>query len=316
MSFTPETTSTLTAGMPTYFDPEVLSVLRPRRHFGELTTSKIIPENMGKIVSWTRYSKLGSNTTALTEGTSPNSTAQTTTAVTAQLSAWAHFSVIEDFLVKTVADDVIKHAHYELMDDGFNIIDLLTRNAITAGGTNYFANGKAALTGIATGDTLAMTDVRKVLRVMERAFVPYFKENRYHAIIHPDQKYDLLTLTAAGNWNDIYKYTDAQKAMAMDDEMGEAYNIRFMVSTNCLTTATGTSASTTAFYGAVAGKDALASVSLKSGGGRPQRFAQEPTVSTQDPGKQFWTLSVKIPFFVPKVLEAARVINIVSAATA
>lgn len=315
MSFTPETTTTLSAGMPTYFDPEVLDVLRPARHFGELTTRKSIPENAGKTISFLRYTRIPGSTTALTEGTAPNSTALTTSAITATLSAWAGFVVLEDFVVKTVVDPVVVNTQKELMDSGLNIIDLLVRNQITAGGTNFFVNGKSALTGIASGDTLDMTDIRKVLRTLENANVPKFKENRYHAVIHPYQKYDLTALTAAGEWNDIHKYTDAQKAMAMQDEMGEAYNIRFMVSTNCLTTTSGTSAATTAYYGAVAGRDAIASVSLKSGGGKPVKFIAEPTLSLDDPAKQFWIASVKIPFLVPKVLEQSRVISLISAAT-
>ena len=315
MSFTPETTTTLSAGMPTYFDPEVLSVLRPSRHFGELTTRKNIPENAGKIISFLRYTRAAGSTTALTEGTAPNSSALTTSAITATLSAWGRFHVLEDFVVKTVVDDAVKNAQKELMDTGLDTIDLLIRNQITAGGTNFFANGKSALTGIASGDTLDMTDIRKVQRALENGNVPYFKEGRYHAVIHPYQKYDLAALTAAGEWNDIHKYTDAQKSMLMDGEMGEAYNIRFMVSTNCLTTATGTSAGTTAYYGAVAGRDAIASVSLKSGGGRPVSYVKEPEVTLDDPIKQFWIVSLKIPFLVPKVLEQARVYNLVSAAT-
>lgn len=313
MSFTPETTATLTAGMPTYFDPKALDYLKPKRHFGELTTAKVIPDNSGKIVSWLRYTKVAGNTSALTEGTAPNSKAMTTSAITATLSAWSEFSVLEDFFVKTVVDDALKNVAGVLMDAGLDTIDLLVRNQITAGGTNFFANGNTALTQIGADDTLDMTDIRKVQRDLENGNVPTFGDGFYHSVIHPSQKYDLLALTAAGEWNDIHKYTNARPAMK--GELGDAYGIRFMSSTNCLTTTSGTSVSTTAYYGAVAGKDAIASASLKTGGGRPVKFQGRLPLSLDNPAMQFHMMSVKIPFLVPKVLEQVRIMSLVSSAT-
>ena len=313
MTLTPETTTTLSAGLATYFDPKVLKTLEPKREHANLCTPKVVPENAGKTVSFLTYSRLSGSTTALTEGTSPSSTAMTTTATTATMSAWAACSEIEDFVVGTVCDDVVANVQKRLAECGLNVIDLLIRNAITAGSTKQYASAAGALSAIDDSDNIDMGEIRLALRTMETAFADPMSDGFFHCVIHPYQKYDLLAQTATGEWNDIHKYTEASPLKTA--ELGTAYGVKFYGSSNVYTTTSGTSASHTAYYAALAGRDGIASISLKRGGGQIQKFYKEPQFGVADPGAQFHMAGIKIPFFVPKVINASEVLSIVTGAT-
>lgn len=310
MTLTPETTSTLSAGMPTYFDPKVIKTLEPRREMANLCTTKVIPANRGKIVSFLTYARISADPTALPEGTSPSSTALTTSAVTCQLSAWARAVEIEDFVVGTVVDPVVENTQLRLAEAGLDTIDILIRNEITANATAIYTGSVTALSAISSATTMSMGDVRKAVATLESNFADPMSDGYYHLVIHPYQKYDLMSATAVTEFHDIFKFTDTSPVKKA--EIGTVYNTKVFMSQNVKTTTSGTSASARAVYAAIAGADALAQVSLKKGGGLIEKFYQEPQFGVADPGKQFHMVGVKIPFFVPKIIRPASIRQIIT----
>jgi N4-gp56 family major capsid protein len=297
--------------MPTYFSADVLKVLRPRLEFQNLSTKINLPENAGDTISLLKYTRMAGSTTALTEGTPTSGATLTTTATTAEVSSWAQFITLTDESVRCVVDNVVKNASEELLQQGMDTIDLLYRNAATAA-TKVYAAAVTALTGIVATSVMSMTDVRKMERRLDTAMASKFSDGFYRWIIHPYQKYDLLSATAVGEWNDIKKYTES--GFAKNAEIGNAYGFRFYVSQNAYTTTSGTSASNTAYYSAVAGAEAIAGITMK-GGGAPKKYYSPPQHSVADPNKNLHLISVNIPFLVPKIISSTAIYAYVSGAT-
>lgn len=313
---TPDTTSTLSNLMSTFYDKKLLAILTPQLIYDKLTVEKVIPENAGKSVIWNRFTREAGTTTAFTEGTVPDSSQRTTTQVSTTVAGYGDYYVISDLLKRTATDDELAAMLKTCAHQAKDTIDLLIRNACTAGGTSFFANGNTALTGIGNDDVATMSDLRKIVRQLEGNDVPQFEDGFYHAIIHPHQKYDITNTTAVAEWHDISKYTDLGVKNIYRGELGSAYGVRIMMTSNVFKTTTGTSASATAYYAHVAGDEAVARVSVTEGGGTPKMFRHEPGKGgLSDPLGQLWTVGWTIPTFASKVLEATRIYNWITGAT-
>lgn len=308
------TLSTLTALAATFYDKKALSVLRPNLKFQELTMAKNIPQNSGNVVQFFRYTRVPGVTTAVTEGTVKNGTALTTSTVTAQLASYYDYTVMSDLIDLLGIDDAVESAVTEMAKMGADTYDLLIREAITAGATNHFANGNTALTQIGVDDIMKMVELRKVNRKLKAANVPEFSDGWYRILIHPHQEYDLKALTTVGEFNDIHKYTNNEPLLR--GEVGRAEGFKIMVSTNVKTTTTGTSASATAYYAAASGDMSTATIGVGKGAGKPYTFISKPGEGgVFDPGRQYWTIVFKIDALAVKVLEAARIYNVITGAT-
>jgi N4-gp56 family major capsid protein len=283
--------------------------------FDKLTIPKTIPRNFGKTITFNRYTREAGITAALTEGTTPDSSQRTTTQVTASVSGYGDYYVVSDLLELTAIDDQVQSMIKTSAHQAADTLDLLIRNAITADATDFFANANTALSDIGSDDVMTLSDARKILRTLENSNVPRFSDGFYRAIIHPFQKFDVLNATAVTEWHDVVKYTNNVNR-AFRGELGEAYGIRFMGTTNVFNTTTGTSANATAYYAAVAGDEGVASISVTQGSGKPKMFrGKAGEHGIEDPLQQKIVVGWKVLAYVAKVLESARVINWITGAT-
>lgn len=308
----PVTTATLTANMQTYYDKLLLEGLEKNLVYYPLGDKKSIPRNAGKVIYFTKYTKFSANTTAITEGTVPDSISLSSANISATLSSWGDYVVEADLLTMTAIDNVIKSAVKELGYRARLTIDTLVRNVLSAGGTTVYGGTAAALSDVDASDTVSATNIRKAVRTLQNADVQTHSKGLYQGVIHPYVGYDIMSATTAGNWLDVLKYTTQTPANA--NEVGTLFGVRFQSTTNVATTTSGTSGAATAYYNSIIGDGAFGVVNI-AGGALKSYVKQLGSAGSADPLNQLASIGYKITF-ATKELDSVRHIKLISGATA
>src|SRR5690606_37991037 len=109
-SYTPAGNLTTTASIKhlaeKYYDRVALTPLRKRFMFWKLVDNRVLPKKNGKTIQFYRYSQLGANTSAVTEGVAheANSLELTSAVVSTSVAQYADFISFSDMLVDTAID--------------------------------------------------------------------------------------------------------------------------------------------------------------------------------------------------------------------
>jgi N4-gp56 family major capsid protein len=182
-------------------------------------------------------------------------------------------------------------------------IDSLVRNELDANGTQRYADAanNSSKANVESGtDKLRSDELKIVLKAMRVADVPAFEDGLYRGIIHPLMEFDLLSETAASTFVVLVAGQPYGQKVAERGEIGTAFGIKLLRSTNIRADATSTNT-----YGNIfLGKDAFGTVDVENAG---LKTIVKPlgSAGTEDPLNQRATVGYKF-WFVPKVLEALR----------
>lgn len=97
-------------------------------------------------------------------------------------------------------------------------------------GTNviYSGSGNVATSGVAAGDVLIATDIKRAVALLEGSSVPRFEGSEYRGILHPYVKFDVELDDDAGGWIDANRYAGSQALFS--GELGKYAGVRFMSS--------------------------------------------------------------------------------------
>jgi len=321
MANTPETTTTLSNEMATFYKTRVLETLKPHLVFGQFATKKAIPKGHGKTIQFRRFSKLAPATTALTEAVVPDGKNLTVTPITATIAEYGDYIKTSDLLEMTAIDPLITEELDLLSFQGKDTLDLLDRAELkTATCVRYSSKWSggtetkvSALANLNLTATIRVNDIFDAARELKRKDVQPFADGSYVAIVHPDVATDLMK---SSEWQDIHKY--AKPESIYNGEVGKIGNVRIIETTNCSVAPQAITVSSATKYIAVyttyvLGKDAFTETDLE-GEGLEIIVKAKGSAGTADPLNQVSTVGWKAIKAV-KLTQALAVCKLYSCAT-
>lgn len=109
------------------------------------------------------------------------------------------------------------------------LMDRIAANKIVTG-TNviYSGTGNVATSGVAAGDVLLSSDIKRGVALLEGGNVPRFGGDTYRGILHPYVKFDVELDDDAGGWIDANRYAGSEALFS--GELGKYAGVRFMTS--------------------------------------------------------------------------------------
>lgn len=302
-----QTITTLTAENQTFYDRVLLERLLPELHLYKDAKKKKIPKGKGTKIEWRKFASLTPPTSALTEGTTPAGSSLSISTLIAELSQYGDFVEISDVLDMQSKDPIITETSQLLGEQAAILVDSKIRDVITAGTNVRYAGGKTARTGLTSADVLTGEEVKKAVRDLRKNNAKTFADGYFHAVISPEQAYDLMSDTADGGWIDANKYTDNKPLLK--GEIGEYAGVRFMTSSN-VKTGTGAS-SAVVHFGLIYGKDSYGVPEIGEGSAaKPSIIVKaQGSAGTADPLNQRSTVGWK-NMFESKILEQNAIVRI------
>lgn len=253
------TTTQLAADLQTYFARKLLVVAEPVMVFKQFANLEPIPANSSKTISFTQYSKLALVSTPLTEGTPPTNVQLATTAITAVADQFGAFVTLTDLAELTPKHSSVQEALYLLGRQAGESIDQVIQGVVLAGTNIQYANGKSTRAGLAAGDVLTTTELRKAVKTLRTsAAVPFDSESlgsgtdglnpigsgHYVLILDPSAEADLTadsTFVTAASYSSIMKL--------YNDEVGNWFGTRVVRSNNMVAIASTTTVHTSLLIG-------------------------------------------------------------------
>lgn len=302
-------TTGLTEHMSIFYDKMFLERAKMVLRYDIGADVKKIAKNMGKSVYWNRMSPLAVATTPLTEASNPLDVNMTSTIVSATVAEYGNWTKVGSLYSMTSIDEGLKeHVEVHAQNAG-ETIDTLIKNELAGGGTTQIVNGVAAVSSIATSDTLDGAEIRKVYRNLFLAKAPKFEDGLYRAIIPASCVHDLRGDT---EWLDAYRYTDASPIRSGD--VGTLHGIRFVETNNEEVTADAGAGNVDVYTTFVFGKHAYGTVDLAGQSGQRIIVKNPSTGDTSNPLDMFSTIGWKA-FFAVKVLNSAWLYEVKSASS-
>lgn len=214
-------------GVVDYYERTLLENDKPDRVYARDAQKRTLPEGNGKHVNFRRMVPFGPITEPLKEGVTPEGQEVKQTAFTAMVKPYGrHVEMTDEFDLYHI-DNLHRETASLLSDQALLSLDTIARDALMAGMNVQYVGGKSARNTLTASDILTGAEVKKAVRTLERNNCKRFPDGFYHAVIHPDTKYDL---TADPLWIDIATYQDKGKVEKY--ELGTLHGVKFYESTN------------------------------------------------------------------------------------
>lgn len=184
----------MTNELKTFYSKQLLARLVPALEHANHGLAEDIPPHAGKAIEKRRFESYAAQTGTLTEGTAILGSALngTWTAVTLTVSQYGAFALVSDVLAQQGFDglDDMVNAFGE---NAGNSIDQIIRDAIVGGSTIIYASTAGSRGGLASGMRLTNVEIRKAVRKLRVNNAKTFDDGYYHAILHPDAEFDLIS---------------------------------------------------------------------------------------------------------------------------
>lgn len=193
-----------------------------------------------------------SKTTALTDATDPTPTGLSAAFVSASLAVYGNFERIGQLLDMTAVNSVVEKAIDLLAYEAKNTIDDVCIAALSANGTAQYASGVVARNSLVATDVYQVADTRKAVRTLTKFAARPHTGNKYVAVIHPDQVFDIQGDT---NWVSAHIYTEKGIDSVYNGEVGEIYGVKHIMSQNLPVLTNSGSANAEVYQGYIMGKD-------------------------------------------------------------
>jgi N4-gp56 family major capsid protein len=201
--------SGLAAYPSVYFDRTAVATLQSNLAYYGALDLKTMPDRNGVVMQLFDHSKMASNTTAVTEGTPFAGQAITQNTRQITLSQYADYISISDKVDKTQLIDQGKAAAELLGYRGALSVDNLIGAVLDAARTAD-ATTQISLTTASTYVTAAK--VRQAAFALRATDTPPKANGLFYGVIHSLIAFDLVNDSAAGGFQDVWKYTDGSKA--------------------------------------------------------------------------------------------------------
>lgn len=294
--------SNLSVENQTFYDRTLLSRLLPDLHFYKDAKKKKIPRGKGTKIEWRIFKSLAVPTTPLEEGVTPTGKNLDIAPVTAECSQYGDYVTVSDVLDMQGKDPVIAETSALEGEQAAQLVDTLIRDEVTSGTNVRYANGKASRTALTSGDVLKGEDVKKAVRDLRKYNAKPFSDGYFHAIISPEQAYDLMSDTSEGGWIDANKYTDNKPLLK--GEIGEYAGVRFMTTSN---TKVVDNSGVAVHLGVIYGKDSYGVPEIGDGSAAKPSIIVKTDGGNSDPLNQRNTIGWKNMFTCKRLQENAIV---------
>ncbi|MCQ2418793.1 MAG: N4-gp56 family major capsid protein [Clostridia bacterium] len=233
----PGTEGAMSSTMKTYYDTELLENAREKLVFSQLGKKQPLPANHGETVEWRKWNTFDKALTPLTEGVIPTGQKFGQSAINVTVQQYGDYAAITDRLDLHAVDDVILGATEEMGAAGGETADTLVRNELVTGTSVIYADtldadGNCLSTPVGRyalrhdNNRLTPDMVNKAYTFLKKQKAPFFKGNKYAAVIHPSVAYDLRS---SKDWIEAHKYSEATEIFT--GEIGELHGVRFIEST-------------------------------------------------------------------------------------
>ena len=262
----PNTNTTGSSGLSnenkTYYHDTLIDNAEPYLVHDQFGTEINIPEHGGKTVEVRYFDVLAKNTTALTEGVTPDGSSLSMGVKNVTLAQYGDYVTLSDVVSVTTIDPMLVQATKAMGSQAGRSLDTITRNVITAGTNVLYCPKTVAgvLTPVTSRDDLDETSLLtpdiflQAQAMLEANLAEPVEGGSYVAIIHPYAAYDIMSSPQFVEW---HKYAAPEQLFR--GEIGMIGNIRFVKSTEArIVRNTVSNVTKTIFCTMVLGKDAYA----------------------------------------------------------
>lgn len=313
-----DTTTTLSATTAgPYYDRELLYRAKQAQVFYDAAQKKNLKKNAGKVISWRRYNALAVNTTPLSEGVTPTSTALSQTEITATINQYGAWASISDVLDMVSVDPIAMEAYSVMGQMAGESIDTLVQDVVEAGTSVIYATGSARSSQAST-NVLTLNLIRKAIRVLDANNTRRFNGpemndrvgvGHYLLFAHPNQIFDLQNDT---EWKNHQQYQAKEKLY--NGEIGEILGVRILQSTLAPVYVDAGASSADVYAAILVGQNAYGVVDF-SGSGRFESITKAfGSGGTSDALNQRATVGWK-SMFASKILNNNFMVRIETGAT-
>lgn len=232
-------TSVLTNLVTTAWDRKMRLALRHMPQFRQMATVKPVQQtHPGDSVAFHIYGDLTATTATLDEITDPDAVAiSNPTRVTVTLEERGNWAVVtkrmEEFSLDGELDSNI--ANQIAYNQAVSLNEVVQQKLLTGTQVIREAGGSlstsAAVTSVASGDTLKSRDIRYAVTKLRSAAVTPVSGGDYGVYLHPEVSHDLRIETGATGWRQPHEYVDLSPLYA--GEIGRWEGARFIESAFC-----------------------------------------------------------------------------------
>lgn len=239
----PNTTSTLSPEVATYYEKVFLDRAEFKLVLKEGAQMRTIPANGGRTVNFTRYQPLTIITDPLGELSNPVTCALTACTVAMTLSEYGLTTNHSKLLTLTGIDSGMKEKIELVGQNMGESLNRLVRNELV-NGTSFFPNGHN-VASFTAGDVLDACNIRLMVRTLELADATPYSDGSFMGKTDPYSKFKLLGDTT---WVNGKTYSDIKGLYK--GEMGELYQVRWLLNNDelCSSEAASTASSGVARY--------------------------------------------------------------------
>lgn len=201
-------------------------------HDGAFIPGRLIPGT--NLIRHIAYGDIAAVAGTPTPGTPPWLTEGTPPAEEALTIYYDEYGVNQAGRLVGVTDVALAESPHSLLAlaaerVGFNAlgtIDLSISQTLLAGTAVRYATGVAGRVNLTAAMKLTGDEIKKAVTAMKVSNIPTWPDGSYHAFIHPNAVYDLMSDTTAGGWIEAAKY--AQPENLLNGEIGKYAGVRFI----------------------------------------------------------------------------------------
>ena len=221
----PNTTTTLSEEMKTYYSDYLIDNAKPNLVHDQFGQKHNIPKNGGKTINFRRFVPFDKATDALTEGVTPNGGTLSVTSLSSTVAEYGYYVTLSDLLMLTSIDNTLVETTKLLGNQAGTTLDTITREVLNGGTNVMYSGGVSARSSINADCKLTVDDIYKAARFLKTQNAPKI-DGSYVAIIHPDVAYDLMR---DEEWIEAHKY--AATTELFEGEIGKIGGVRFVETT-------------------------------------------------------------------------------------
>lgn len=293
-----------------YYDGKLLMEMEKQLVFYQGGQRKNLPKGNGRVVEFWRYEPFAAVTAPLTEGVVPEGQALNMQKVTAEVKTYGGYVATTDVLDMTGVNTQTNQLVHLMAKQGALSIDHLVRDAISGGENVLYMGGKTARNAVSETDILTLDDIRRAVRMLEKAGAPKFNrggKGYYKAIIGSDAKFSLM---GDPLWEDKAKYQQAEQIE--NGEIGKLFGVIFIESSETAVYKAAGAGGIDVGAALIFGEDAYGVVDLGVVGASPVRTIVKPlgSAGSADPLDQTATVGWKVDGFTAVILNQDWIVRL------
>lgn len=297
----PETTSSLSGNLHTYYFKMMLATAKKNLKFWGMGKKKVHPKGNGTDSYMLKFGHVAASTSALSEGVVPSSATIKTNKYTVTVAQYGQYVSLSDFLIFTAIDPVLEDVSEELGYTAALSTDQIIRDNLVSNATTsiqYVGAGISTDNGVLATSTFVAQDALKAVRILRGTDAPAMDDGLYTWIVHPYIAVDIMSDTSAGGFIELNKYVAGLADGPLNGEIGKVYGSRVVESSNISSVAN--SGSVNVYRTFMLAKDAYACTSFDKDH-VDLIVKQLGAGGTSDPLNQIATAGYKLQFGVKYV---------------